>query len=103
MDFCRLTWPRLAGETVECGGEVDRQASDIRTNQANPYTQEQAAMSINTVEKAIVDEEIRPQECGRVRFQSTWWPAKCERDMTFQPGDVVRVVGIDNITLIVAA
>jgi membrane protein implicated in regulation of membrane protease activity len=65
--------------------------------------QEQAAMSINTVEQAIVDETIRPQECGRVRFQSTWWPARCDRDMTFKPGDVVRVVGIDNITLIVAA
>lgn len=35
-------------------------------------------MSINNVETAIVDEEIRPLECGRVRFQSTWWPARCE-------------------------
>jgi membrane protein implicated in regulation of membrane protease activity len=60
-------------------------------------------MSINNVETAIVDEEIRPLECGRVRFQSSWWPARCDRDMTFQPGDVVRVIGIDNITLIVAA
>ena len=60
-------------------------------------------MSFYNSEKAIVDEEIRPQECGRVRFQSTWWPAKCDRDITFHPGDVVRVVGIDNITLIVAA
>lgn len=103
MDFCRLTWLLLAGETVECGGEVDRQASDIHTNTSRANIQEQAAMSINNVEKAIVDEEIRPQECGRVRFQSTWWPAKCARDMTFVPGDVVRVIGIDNITLIVVA
>ena len=60
-------------------------------------------MNFDTSEKAIVDEEIRPNECGRVRFQNSWWPAKCDRNLTFGPGDVVRVVGIDNITLIVEA
>jgi membrane protein implicated in regulation of membrane protease activity len=60
-------------------------------------------MNFDNSEKAIVDEQIRPNECGRVRFQNSWWPAKCDRDLTFEPGDVVRVVGIDNITLIVAA
>ncbi len=68
-------------------------------------------MSINNLETALVDEEIRPQEFGCVRFQSTWWPAKCDREMTFKvgsdmeitfkPGDAVRIVAIDNITLIV--
>ncbi|MEG3863318.1 NfeD family protein [Microcoleus sp. herbarium12] len=60
-------------------------------------------MTFENSEKAIVDEEIRPLESGRVRFQNSWWPAKCEQEITFQPGDVVRVIGIDNITLIVAA
>jgi membrane protein implicated in regulation of membrane protease activity len=60
-------------------------------------------MTFNNSEKAIVDEEIRPNESGRVRFQNSWWPAKSDLDMTFEPGDVVRVVGIDNITLIVEA
>jgi len=60
-------------------------------------------MNFDNSEKAIVDEEIRPNESGRVRFQNSWWPAKCERDLTFEPGDEVRVVGIDNITLIVEA
>ncbi|MEG4010013.1 NfeD family protein [Microcoleus sp. Pol11C1] len=60
-------------------------------------------MNFDNSEKAIVDEEIRPNESGRVRFQNSWWPAKCDGEMTLEPGDVVRVVGIDNITLIVEA
>jgi membrane protein implicated in regulation of membrane protease activity len=60
-------------------------------------------MSLSHLERAIVEEEIRPQQSGRVRFQSTWWPAKCDRQITFKPGDVVRVVRLDNITLIVEA
>ena len=60
-------------------------------------------MTVSPLEKAIVEEEIRPQQSGRVRFQSSWWPAKCERQITLKPGDVVRVVGLDNITLIVEA
>ena len=60
-----------------------------------------APKAIAKDEKAIVEEEIRPGESGRVRFQSSWWPAKCDLDITLKPGDVVRVVGIDNITLIV--
>ncbi|MEG4804447.1 NfeD family protein [Microcoleus sp. ARI1-B5] len=60
-------------------------------------------MSLSHLKKAVVEEEIRPGEFGRVRFQSTWWPAKCDRQITFKPGDVVRVVGLDNITLIVEA
>ncbi len=60
-------------------------------------------MTVSPLEKAIVEEEIRPQESGRVRFQSSWWPAKCEPEITLKPGEVVRVVGLDNITLIVEA
>lgn len=60
-----------------------------------------SAKPIAPEEKAIVEEEIRPGEPGRVRFQSTWWPATSEQDMTFQPGETVRVVAIENVTLIV--
>jgi hypothetical protein len=52
-------------------------------------------------EKAIVEEEIRPGETGRARYQSSWWPARSEQEITFNPGEAVRVVAIDNITLIV--
>ena len=51
--------------------------------------------------KAIVEEEIRPGESGRVRFQSSWWPAMSDQEITFKPGDAVRVIAIDNVTLIV--
>ncbi|MGL5060770.1 MAG: NfeD family protein [Microcoleus sp.] len=58
-------------------------------------------MSAEYFEEAIVSEEIRAHECGRVRFQSSWWPARCDKGTTFKPGELVYVVGIDNITLLV--
>jgi membrane protein implicated in regulation of membrane protease activity len=60
-------------------------------------------MTVSELEKAIVEEEIRPNQPGRVRFQSSWWPAKCVREITLQPGEVVRVVSLENITLVVEA
>jgi membrane protein implicated in regulation of membrane protease activity len=58
-------------------------------------------MTVSYLESAIVEEEIKPNQSGSVRFQSSWWPAKCLREITLQPGEVVRVVRLDNITLIV--
>jgi membrane protein implicated in regulation of membrane protease activity len=60
-------------------------------------------MSLSDLKKAVVEEEIRPGKSGRVRFQSTWWPAKCDRDITLKPGEVVRVLALENLTLIVEA
>ncbi|MGM9498251.1 NfeD family protein [Desertifilum tharense] len=31
----------------------------------------------------------------------SWWPARCDRPISLQPGEFVRVVDIRNITLIV--
>ncbi|HEY9808950.1 MAG TPA: NfeD family protein [Halomicronema sp.] len=50
----------------------------------------------------IVDEAIiGPNTKGRVRFQGTWWPAHCEHEIVLEPGQKVRVVGMNRITLIV--
>lgn len=51
--------------------------------------------------RAVVDQAIGPDGKGRVRFQATWWPARCEFNVSLNPGDEVRVVGISNITLLV--
>ena len=50
---------------------------------------------------AIVNTAIHPKERGRVHFQASFWPAVCESNVTFTPGERVRVIGRINITLIV--
>jgi membrane-bound ClpP family serine protease len=56
----------------------------------------------NTLEgEAIVSATILPRQPGRVRFQGTWWPARCEQELTLLAGEVVYVVGRENITLLV--
>ncbi|MGJ3250696.1 MAG: NfeD family protein [Elainellaceae cyanobacterium] len=51
--------------------------------------------------EAVVDVPIQPDKAGRVKFQASWWPAQCEQGISLKPGDIVRVVGIRNITLLV--
>jgi membrane protein implicated in regulation of membrane protease activity len=55
----------------------------------------------NFEQEAIVDEEIQPNCVGRVHFQASWWPARCEQEVTLVRGQIVYVVGTDNITLLV--
>lgn len=51
--------------------------------------------------EAVIEEEIQPLKSGRVKFQGSWWPARCDHAISIQAGESVRVVGIRNITLIV--
>ena len=51
--------------------------------------------------EAIVTEAIEPQKAGRVKFQGSWWPARCIQEICLNPGDVVYVVDRKNITLYV--
>ncbi|WP_293178118.1 NfeD family protein [Microcoleus sp. PH2017_38_RDM_U_B] len=36
-------------------------------------------------EEAVVDESIYPNQTGRVRFQGSWWPARCDRFPSLPP------------------
>lgn len=51
--------------------------------------------------RAIVEETIRPNHSGRVRFQGSWWFARCPQDVTIEPGNEVRVIGNQGITLLI--
>jgi len=36
-----------------------------------------------------------------VYFRAGWWLAKCDREIVFSPGEKVRVIGVEEITLLV--
>lgn len=53
------------------------------------------------IEEAVVDQAIRPGKSGRVLYRASWWPARCEQDVTIDADETVYVVGRKNITLLV--
>jgi membrane protein implicated in regulation of membrane protease activity len=42
--------------------------------------------------KAVVTRTIEPGKSGQVKFQGTWWNARCEQGTTLLPGQTVYVV-----------
>ncbi len=56
---------------------------------------------IKILGEGIVSEEIPPYRQGRVKFQATWWNARCEENVRLIPGTVVHIVKKENITLFV--
>lgn len=52
-------------------------------------------------QEGVVDEIVIQGKAWRVRFAASYWPAKSIRPAVLLPGDRVRVVGLDNITLLV--
>lgn len=48
-----------------------------------------------------IEVPIYPDEVGRVKAAGSWWPARCQDGIVLQPGEMVKIVGIENITLLV--
>jgi tetratricopeptide (TPR) repeat protein len=51
--------------------------------------------------QAIVQQTIQPNQRGRVRYWGSDWFARCHQDIFISPGEVVDIVGVENITLLV--
>ena len=51
--------------------------------------------------QAIVDEDILPRRPGRVRYAGTYWDARSREAISIKEGELVDVIGIENITLFV--
>lgn len=51
--------------------------------------------------EGVVDCVIYPYQKGRIYFRGSWWPARCEEEVKLLTGQRVKVIGRQNITLIV--
>lgn len=50
---------------------------------------------------AIVEQSIVYGDRGRVQYAGSWWFARCTQPITLAQGTMVRVIGMQNITLVV--
>jgi membrane protein implicated in regulation of membrane protease activity len=59
------------------------------------------SIAIEVGKEAIVTQAIAPGRKGQVKFQGSWWTARCSQDITLRPGNLVRVIDRQLITLYV--
>lgn len=57
--------------------------------------------STNMSEEGVVDEVVHQGREWRIQFQASYWTARSHHLITLVPGDLVRIIGRDNITLLV--
>ncbi|MBW4581416.1 MAG: NfeD family protein [Tildeniella nuda ZEHNDER 1965/U140] len=50
---------------------------------------------------AVVTRTIAPGQTGQIKFQGSWWTARCLQGITLIPGMIVHVIGRQTITLYV--
>ncbi len=68
------------------------------------YSSQENCLSFNHLKPyatAIVTLTIAPGQAGQIKFQGSWWTARCEQGLTLIPGKVVHVISRQNLTLYV--
>lgn len=65
---------------------------------ASLFGRSSAHSALKTSKKGIVTMILMPEQRLRVKYQSTEWFAQSVQGLTFQPGDLVQVVGRLNAT-----
>lgn len=49
----------------------------------------------------IIDQVVTPEQLFRIKFSGSYWSAKTINPYVLHPGDFVRVIGRQSITLLV--
>jgi formylglycine-generating enzyme required for sulfatase activity len=82
---------------------------DVIVPELANYSNDQRAMLassrssslFNTRQLATVEREIQPGQTGRIRFQGTFWSARCSAAITIPAGEQVDVIGTQGPVLLV--
>ena len=81
--------------------------SSASRSSANPTRSPATALAATPLQlglfngQAIVEQAISPDRSGRVRFKASRWFARCDQPLAIAAGELVDVIGVQNITLLV--
>jgi membrane-bound ClpP family serine protease len=87
---------RLLGNMMSAVAQEFNDAPNLDLNRVMPGIKAPSDM-----QEGIVTRKIQPGVVGQVQFRGTWWNARCDRDVTLMPGQVVFVMNRTGNTLYV--
>ena len=87
---------RLFGNVMSAIAQEFADTPNLDLNRSTP-----AVNYPTDVQEGIVTMKIQPGGIGQVQFRGTWWNARCNRDVTLFPGQVVFVMSRTGNTLYV--
>lgn len=80
----------------------DSVSAAVQAHTVNPSsTNSRIASNLDSKTEAIVTRIISPGRAGQIKFQGSWWTARCLQGITLIPGMFVHVIGRQTITLYV--